>query len=168
MAYTKVDDFHNLYYDIFPDLWPLRSMGEETFKNFQKIANRIVRGYKISILVCILTSTSGLPWYGHNYEIFLYVKIFTDMFGKWRIPLITMFNLSLYHITFMVLESIAVSTYLVLHLYNQCSLLNKRLKNLKSYADTRQVPTVQSDEDYQNTVNYEMTCCIRHHQTLLK
>ena len=167
-TYTKVHDFHKLYYDIFPDLWPLSSMGEETFKNFKKMANRIVRAYKISILMCILSSTSALPWYGDDYEILLPVKIITDVLGKWRFPLLTIFNLSLYHFTFTILASIARNTYLLMHLHNQCSLLNKRLENLKSYVDSREVPTVQSDEDYQNRVNYEVACCIRHHQTLLR
>ena len=166
-SYTAADDFHKLYKDIFPKLWSLYSLGDETFKIFQKMAKQLVRGYRISIFVCVLAGTSGLPWYGNEYEIMFPVKVFTDILGKWSFPFTTIFYLSIYHIAFTVLGTATGIIYLVLHLYNQCFLLNKRLENLNS-AHILELTTAQTNENYQNRVSYEMTCCIRHHQNLIK
>ena len=151
MTFTTAHEFHEIYYNIFPDSWDLHHIGEKTFQMLEKTARGLILGYKISILVCILVPTIGLPQYGDEYEIILPVKVFTIIF-----------YLSFYHATFTTLGCITGILYLILHLYNQCFLLNKRLENLNDHVDTR------GNEQYQDRVNYEITCCIRHHQTLLK
>ena len=144
-------------------------MGEENFKIFEKTAKRLIRFYKISIIMCILAGTSGLPWYGDEYEIMLPVKVFTDVFGKWSFPFTTIFYLSFYHTAFTTLACTTGILYLLIHLYNQCCLLNKRLDNLDSDVDISEVVNLPgNDENYQDRVNHEIICCIRHHQTLLK
>mgnify|MGYP005984900951 CR=1 FL=1 len=143
-------------------------MGEDNFKNFQKTANRVVLAYKIFVILLVLAATSGLPWYGDEYEVMIPVKIFTDVFGKWSFPFTTIFYLSLYHIAFTITGGTTIIVYLVLHLYTQCLLLNQRLENLSSSVDSLDVATLQTNEEYQNRVKNEMSCCIRHHQTLLK
>ncbi|KAJ3641896.1 hypothetical protein Zmor_028366 [Zophobas morio] len=162
MTFTTAHEFHEIYYNVFPDLWDLHVMGEKTFKMLEKTATRLTLGYKISILLCILAATIGLPWYGDEYEIILPVRVFTDIFGKWRFPFIFIFYLSFYHAALTTLGCITGILYLMLHLYNQCFLLNRRLENLNHDVDTR------GKGQYQDRVNYEITCCIRHHQTLLK
>ena len=79
MTFTTAHEFHEIYYNIFPDSWDLHHIGEKTFQMLEKTARGLILGYKISILVCILVLTIGLPWYGDEYEIILHVKVFTDI-----------------------------------------------------------------------------------------
>ncbi|KAJ3647852.1 hypothetical protein Zmor_019705 [Zophobas morio] len=55
-SYQKI--FWNLYYDIFPSLWPLRSLGNDEFNNFQNLAKLIKTVSKL----CDGTDSSNGHW----------------------------------------------------------------------------------------------------------
>ncbi|KAJ3647867.1 hypothetical protein Zmor_019719 [Zophobas morio] len=163
-SYHKM--FWNIYYDIFPLLWPLRTLGIEEFNKFRKVAKLATFTSKIVIIMVLITSTGGLPWYGDEYEVILPVKIAMDYFDGWllKLFLITFFS-SFYHMGLTIISNVFSLTYLMLHLYNQLRMLNVRLKNLSTGPNLKHA---FEDAEFQEFVNTELISCIKLHQRLLR
>ena len=158
--------FWKIYDDIFPFLWPLRSMGKEQFDKFQKLSKLTTTASKIVIALALITSTGGLPWYGDEYYVFLPVKIAVDYFDAWSSQIyLIIFYSSFYHISLTIISNVFFLAYLGLHLYNQLEMLDLRLRNLLNGPDLN---CALEDTAYQEFVNAELISCIKLHQILLK
>ena len=71
----------------------------------------------------------------------------------------------LYHAGLTLVANLFCLTYLVLHLYNQVYLLNKKLTE---QPDNEDVVQAVRDHEYQDRVTREVISCIKLHQTLLE
>ncbi|KAJ3647865.1 hypothetical protein Zmor_019717 [Zophobas morio] len=163
-SYGKI--FWTIYDEIFPRLWPLRSLGIEEFNKFRKIAKLATFSSKIAIIIVLVTSTGALPWHGDEYEVILPVKIAMDYIDGWllKLFLITFFSL-FYHMGFTIISNVFSLTYLMLHLYNQLRMLNVRLKKLSIGPNLKHA---FEDAAFQEFVNTELISCIKLHQRLLR
>ncbi|KAJ3647863.1 hypothetical protein Zmor_019715 [Zophobas morio] len=163
-SYGKM--FWTIYNEIFPRLWPLRSLGIEEFNKFCKVAKLATFSSRIVIIMALITSTGALPWYGDEYKIILPVKIAMDYFDGWLLKLfLIIFFSSFYHMGFTIISNVFSLTYLMLHLYNQLRMLNVRLKNLSTGPNLKHA---FEDEAFQEFVNTELIACIKLHQRILR
>ncbi|EEZ97786.1 odorant receptor 309 [Tribolium castaneum] len=160
--YTYVDKFLNLYKEIFPHLWSLDVVGQDHFNKFSKMAKVLKLGKNILLVVGFLSATVGLPWYRDEYEIIITVRVYKDYVDKWTTLLYFVLFSSLYHIALTVIFCVLCLVYMVLHLHNQCVMLNKRLEAL----DDEQL--FLDNDNYQDFVTKELKFCIQQHQFLLK
>ena len=163
-SYQKI--FENLYYDIFPSLWPLRSLGSDDFNNFQKLAKLTKTVLKIVMVLALVAATGGIPWFGDNYHIILLMKLAVDNFDGWFLQtiLIILFS-SFCHMALTVVGNVFCVTYLVMHLYNQIRMLKLRLENLSNSPD---LAHAIHDPAYQDFIKTELISCIKLHQVLLQ
>ena len=156
----------NLYYEIFPLLWPLRRLGNHDFNKFQKLAKIITTTSKVYIVLGLLAATGGSPWFIDNYDLILPVKLAMDNFKGWFLQaLLIIFFLSCYHMALTVVAVLSCMTYLLLHLYNQIRMLKERLTNLSNAPN---LAHALKNTAYQDFVKTELISCIKLHQVLLK
>ncbi|KAJ3647849.1 hypothetical protein Zmor_019704 [Zophobas morio] len=158
--------FENLYYDIFPSLWPLRSLGSDDFNNFQKLAKLTKTVLKIVMVLALVAATGGIPWFGDNYHIILLMKLAVDNFDGWFLQtiLIILF-LSFCHMALTITGNVFCATYLVMHLYNQIRMLKLRLENLSNSPD---LAHAIHDPAYQDFIKTELISCIKLHQEFFR
>ena len=71
----------------------------------------------------------------------------------------------LYHGGMTIVATLYCLTYVVMHLYNQVCLLNKKLTELPEKEDAFQAV---GDYEYQNLVTSELISCIKLHQVLVE
>ena len=165
-SYQKM--YNALCYDIFPLFWPLRSLGNEDFNKYQKLAKIAIRWSKIVIVLALATAIGALPWFGiqTDYDFILPVKVAMDNCHGWLLKtFLIMFYSSYFHMTLTVVSNIFILAYLVLHLYNQIRMLKVRLGNLSNGPD---LAHAIYDPAYQDFAKTELISCIKLHQVLLK
>ncbi|KAJ3660237.1 hypothetical protein Zmor_004694 [Zophobas morio] len=151
---------------MFTLLWPLRSLGEAEYLRFQKLARITTTMAWVVISVAVLATTGALPCFVDGYYFMLPVRIAFDYLSGWTLHLyLTIFYFILYHASITIVANLYCLTYVVMHLYNQVCLLNKKLTELPEKEDVVQAVR---DPEYQHLVTKELISCIKLHQILVE
>ncbi|KAJ3660602.1 hypothetical protein Zmor_005043 [Zophobas morio] len=155
-SYAKM--YSSIYYETFPNLWPLRHVSDIDYKRFQSLAKRTITVSLIMAIATAIAATAALPWYGNEYNVYFPVKVAVDYLKNWKLHIyLFLFYSLLYHGGFTVISNLYCFMYMVLHLYNQFCMINEKLKMLSEF---------QNAED--NVVTQELISCIKLHQQLLE
>ena len=163
-TYLKI--FVDIYDNIFPSLWPLRSLGETEYLRFQKLAKITTKMAWVGVSVTVLAGILSLPCFVDGYHFMFPVKIAFDYLNGWMLYLyVTLFYVMLYHGGLTIVATLYCLTYVVMHLYNQVCLLNKKLTELPEKEDAF---LAVRDHEYQDLVSRELISCIKLHQILVK
>ncbi|KAJ3660233.1 hypothetical protein Zmor_004692 [Zophobas morio] len=163
-TYLKL--YFDTYNNIFPFLWPLRSLGESEYLRFQKLAKITTTMAWVGVSVTVLAGILSLPCFVDGYRFMFPVKIAFDYLNGWMLYLyVTLFYVMLYHGGMTIVATLYCLTYVVMHLYNQVCLLNKKLTELPEKEDAFQAV---GDYEYQNLVTSELISCIKLHQVLVE
>ncbi|KAJ3660236.1 hypothetical protein Zmor_004694 [Zophobas morio] len=156
----------DIYDNIFPSLWPLRSLGENEYLRFQKLARTTIKMAWVVVSVTVLAATLALPCFVDGYDLMFPVKIAYEYLNGWMLHLyLTLFYFVLYHAGFTMVATLYCLTYVVMHLYNQMCLLNKKLTEFPEKDDAFQAVR---DHEYQNLVTSDLISCIKLHQILVE
>ena len=163
---TYVKIFYGIYDSTFPSLWSLRSLGEDEYIRFQKLAKIATILAWVIASVAVLAATLALPWFMDGYYLMFPVKMAFAYLSGWMLYLyLIIFYSLLYQAGLTLVANLFCFTHLVLHLYNQVCLLNKKLTELPEIEDVVQAVR---DHEYQDRVTREMISCIKLHQTLIE
>lgn len=163
---SSIKKFFDIYFKIFPGLWPLDTVGEKQFEIFK---NWKIFFQKVQIIILFLTllcAICGFPWFGDEDEFYLTIKFYLAYVNKWTTLFYIIFYSFFIHIALTFASCALCFIYFVLHLYIQCVMLNERLKALDSEKDN-QLEKID-DQEYQNFVTRELKFCIKQHQNVLK
>ncbi|EEZ99426.1 odorant receptor 322 [Tribolium castaneum] len=161
--------YRRVYRDVFPHLWSLDVAGEEHHNRLKKIGKQLRTFKLVLITLAFIGATSGLPWFGDDYDFYIPIKLIVDYCDQWKLFFSIFFYLSFYHIGVTVLSCFFSLMFLVLHLQNQFYLLKTRLQTFATDSGTSDVflSMKVKDEEYNRSVTQEIVFCIRHHQSVL-
>ncbi|XP_068892386.1 uncharacterized protein [Tenebrio molitor] len=165
--YAKHHEFVKIYWDIFPNLWPLRCAGEGAFNHLRQTGTFAKYFMYLMTILSAVTATLGLPWFGDEYDLYIPIRCFEDHLNKWwSVIFSTIFYINFYHAGFTIISNVFVMMYLALHLYGQLFLLEQQLAKLGQDSRRNDLDNANYDQEYQVWIRGNLILFIQHHRIL--